>query len=106
MASLELLFRSARVIDPRAGRDEVADVHVRDGVIVDVGSGLDGPSAEIVDGDGLVLTPGLVDLHTHLREPGFEQKETIETGTRRPRPAGTRRSPRWPIRILWPTTPP
>ena len=82
MASPELLFRGARVIDPRAGRDEVADVHVRDGIIVDVGSGLDGASAEIFEGDGLVLTPGLVDLHTHLREPGFEQKETIETGTR------------------------
>jgi len=82
VASPEMLFRGARVVDPRAGRDEVADVHVRDGVVADVGSGLDAASAEIVECDGLVLAPGLVDLHTHLREPGFEHKETVETGTR------------------------
>ncbi len=82
MASPELLFRGARVIDPAGDRDEVADVLVRDGVVADVGRGLDAASAEIVDCDGLVLAPGLVDMHTHLREPGFEHKETIETGTR------------------------
>jgi dihydroorotase len=78
----ELLLRGARVVDPVGDRDEVADVHVRDGVVVDVGPGLDAASAEILDCDGLVVAPGLVDLHTHLREPGFEQKETVETGTR------------------------
>src|ERR687895_1934501 len=82
MASAGLLFRGARVVDPAGGRDEVADVLVRGGVVANVGRGLDGASAELIDGDGLVLSPGLVDLHTHLREPGFEQKETIETGTR------------------------
>ena len=82
MASPELLFRGARVVDPRGGRDEVADVHVREGLVVEVGQGLGSASAEIVECDGLVLAPGLVDMHTHLREPGFEQKETVETGTR------------------------
>jgi dihydroorotase len=82
MASAGLLFRGARVVDPASGRDEVADVLVRDGVVADVGRGLDGASTELIDGDGLVLSPGLVDMHTHLREPGFEQKETVETGTR------------------------
>ena len=82
MASPEILFRGARVVDPRGGRDEVADVHVRDGLVVEVGHGLTGASAEIVDCDGLVLAPGLVDMHSHLREPGFEHKETIESGTR------------------------
>jgi len=82
VASPELLFRGARVVDPAGGRDEIADVHVRDGVVADVGHGLDAPSAEIVDCDGLVLAAGLVDMHTHLREPGFEHKETVETGTR------------------------
>jgi dihydroorotase len=70
------------VVDPAGDRDEVADVLVRDGVVADVGRGLDAASAEIVDCDGLVLAPGLVDMHTHLREPGFEHKETIESGTR------------------------
>ncbi len=82
MARPELLFRGARVVDPAGGRDEIADVHLKDGVVADVGRGLDAASAEIVDCDGLVLAPGLVDMHTHLREPGFEHKETVETGTR------------------------
>ena len=72
------LFRGARVVDPAAGRDEVADVLVEDGVVsADGGSG-----ATVLDGDGLVLAPGLVDLHTHLRQPGREDKETVETGCR------------------------
>ncbi len=77
-----LLFRGARVVDPVSGRDEVADVRVRDGLVAEVGPKLDAASEEIVDGDGLVLAPGLVDMHTHLREPGFEHKETVESGTR------------------------
>jgi dihydroorotase len=55
---------------------------VRDGVVTEVGPGLVAAGAEVVDCDGLVLAPGLVDLHTHLREPGDEQKETVETGAR------------------------
>src|SRR5712691_7752954 len=79
-----LLFRGARVVDPAGGLDEVTDVLVADGVVAAVGDAASGSSAggETIDCAGLVLTPGLVDLHTHLREPGFEQKETIETGTR------------------------
>jgi dihydroorotase len=82
MTGPELLLRGARVVDPAGGVDEVADVLVRDGVVAEVGRGAASPSAEVLDCDGLVLAPGLVDLHTHLREPGFEHKETIETGTR------------------------
>jgi dihydroorotase len=82
MPSAELLFRGARVVDPTSGRDEVADVHVRDGVVAEVGTRLGVASAEVLDCEGLVLAPGLVDLHTHLREPGAEHKETVETGAR------------------------
>ncbi len=82
MGSPELLFRGARVVDPAGGRDEVTDVRVRDGVVADVGNGLDAASAEVVECEGLILAPGLVDLHTHLRAPGFEHLETVETGTR------------------------
>jgi dihydroorotase len=75
------------VIDPASGLDAVADVLVRDGVVAEVGQGEDGrgisapAGARVVDAAGLVVTPGLVDLHTHLREPGFEEKETIRSGT-------------------------
>jgi len=82
MAGPELLFRGARVVDPAGGRDAVADVLVRDGVVAGVGPDTGSASAEVIDADGLVLAPGLVDVHTHLREPGFEHKETVETGTR------------------------
>lgn len=72
----ELLITGATVLDGSA-----ADVLVRDGVIAEIGS-VDAPaSAERVEADGLVLLPGLVDLHTHLREPGREDAETIATGS-------------------------
>ncbi|MGO1506975.1 MAG: dihydroorotase [Microbacteriaceae bacterium] len=59
-----------------------ADILVEDGTIVEVGTGLSRTSARVIDADGLVALPGLVDLHTHLREPGYEASETILTGTR------------------------
>ena len=72
------VFRGARVVDPAVGRDEAADVAVVDGqVAADAGGG-----ATVLNCDGLVLAPGLVDLHTHLRQPGREDKETVETGCR------------------------
>ena len=82
MVSTGFVFRGARVVDPVAGRDEVTDVRVSGGVIAELGPGLGGASDEVLDCRGLVLAPGLVDLHTHLREPGAEHKETVETGTR------------------------
>jgi dihydroorotase len=73
-----LLLRGARVVDPATGRDEIADVGVADGrIAAEVGAG-----ATVLDCDGLALAPGLVDLHTHLRQPGREDKETVETGCR------------------------
>ncbi|MFL6188479.1 MAG: dihydroorotase [Actinomycetes bacterium] len=77
-----LLLRGGRLVDPASRHDGTADVLVEDGRVVEVGSGLDGTGAEVVDCDGLVVCPGLVDLHVHLREPGREDAETIETGSR------------------------
>lgn len=59
-----------------------ADIIIEDGRIAEIGSGLSRAGARVIDADGLVALPGLVDLHTHLREPGFEASETILTGTR------------------------
>jgi dihydroorotase len=61
--------------------DEALDVVLDDGVVVEVGPGLSRAGAQVIDAEGLVLLPGLVDLHTHLREPGREDAETVETGT-------------------------
>jgi dihydroorotase len=70
------------VVDPVGGRDETSDLLVREGQIAAVGPDLSPDGAEVLDCAGLILAPGLVDMHTHLREPGFEHKETIESGTR------------------------
>jgi dihydroorotase len=75
--SEEWLIRGARI----AG-GEPADVHLSGGVIAAVGAGLSVPGARILDATGLIVLPGLVDLHTHLREPGREDAETVESGTR------------------------
>ncbi len=80
-----LLIRGGRVIDPSQGIDRVDDLLVRDGQVVAVGhAGTQplGKADETIDAAGLVVTPGLVDMHVHLREPGREEDETIETGTR------------------------
>lgn len=79
---MALLLKNARLVDPQVGLDEVADIKVRDGRIVEVGRGLTLEKGEERDLTGKVLVPGLVDIHVHLREPGFEQKEDIASGTR------------------------
>lgn len=76
-----ILFKGARIVDPASARDETADVLVAGGVIAEVGA-VSPNGAQIVDCDGLVLSPGFVDLHTHLREPGREDAETVLTGSR------------------------
>lgn len=72
-----LLVRGARV----EGQD-ATDLLIRDGVIAETGSGLSHQGATVVDADGLIALPGLVDLHVHLREPGYEASETVLTGSR------------------------
>src|ERR1700722_19733133 len=78
----QLLIRNGRVIDPASATDMPADVLIQDGVIAAVGAGIEAPGAEILDAAGLIVAPGFVDMHVHLREPGFEHAETIETGAR------------------------
>ncbi len=80
MASL--LIKNGHVIDPASGHDTVADVLIEDGLISGVGIDLTKQGAEIFDATGLIVAPGFIDMHVHLREPGFEHAETIESGAR------------------------
>src|SRR5437016_10699418 len=75
------LIRSGRVIDPANKRDEVLDLAIVDGKIAEQ-SAIKNQKAETVDAKGLIVAPGLIDMHVHLREPGFSHKETIESGAR------------------------
>lgn len=77
-----LAITGGRVIDPSQGIDKIADVLIKDGKIEAIGpAGSAGSAYQKVDAEGRVVAPGFVDLHTHLREPGLEYKETIATGT-------------------------
>ena len=79
---MALLLKNAHVIDPQVGLDEVCEILVRDGVIVEVGHNLKMEKGVERDLGGKIVVPGLVDMHVHLRDPGQEYKEDIETGTR------------------------
>lgn len=80
---MAFLLKSAHVVDPVAGLDGVLDVLVEGERIAEVGEGLTAPEgAEVLDLAGKYLVPGLVDMHVHLRDPGYEYKEDIESGTR------------------------
>ena len=75
------LIRGGRVIDPVNGRDDVADVLIRDGRIEAVGRVDSADGLRVVDASGQIVVPGLIDVHVHLREPGYEHKETIASGS-------------------------
>ncbi len=79
-----LVIRNGRVIDPANKRDEIADLYITDGKIVGSKSEIRNakPKVEEIDASNLIVCPGLIDMHVHLREPGFSHKETIESGAR------------------------
>ena len=76
---MSLVIKGGRVVDPASGRDETADVLIEDGRIAAIGTGLEGD--DVLDVTGAVVSPGLVDMHTHVREPGREDEETIATAS-------------------------
>lgn len=79
---MKVLIQSGRVIDPSTGVDEVRDLLVEDGKIARVEKSIAEAADEIIDASGCYVMPGLIDLHVHLRDPGFEYKEDIESGSK------------------------
>ncbi|MEX0979989.1 MAG: dihydroorotase [Gemmatimonadota bacterium] len=83
MSARPILIRGGRVVDPGQKLDRVLDLLLAEGNVVETGAKLAAPDdAEVIEADGLVVCPGLIDVHVHLREPGAERKETIASGAR------------------------
>ena len=79
---MKLLVKGGRVIDPANNIDAQLDILIEGDKIIEVGADLSADGAEVVDAKGMLVTPGLVDIHVHLRDPGYEYKEDIVSGTR------------------------
>lgn len=79
---MTLFIKNGHVLDPATGTDEVIDILMKDGVIAERGKNLKCKADRTVDAKGCYVMPGFIDLHVHLRDPGFEEKETVETGVR------------------------
>lgn len=77
-----LLIKNGRVVDPAQNIDSVLDVAIENGSIREIAPNLDASGCNIFDASDLIVAPGFIDMHVHLREPGFEHSETIETGSR------------------------
>jgi dihydroorotase len=78
----KLLIRKGRVIDPSSGFDRVTDVLLANAIVRRIDDNISAPEAQVLDAEGLIVAPGFIDMHVHLREPGFVHAETIETGAR------------------------
>ncbi|HHW47430.1 MAG TPA: dihydroorotase [Clostridiaceae bacterium] len=79
---MKILIKGGHVLDFKTGLDGVFDVMIEDGKVVEIGNDLELASGDLIDAEGKYVIPGLVDAHCHLRDPGYEYKEDIETGTR------------------------
>ena len=90
---MKTLIKNGRIVDPSQQLDQVMDLLVEDGKIAEAAPHIDAAADEVFDATGLVVAPGFIDLHTHLREPGLEAKEDLVTGTMA---AATGALPGWP----------
>jgi dihydroorotase len=79
---VRLLIKNGRVVDPLSKTDETLDILIEKGQILDLKSKIEAKDASVIDASRLVVAPGFIDMHTHLREPGQEYRETIESGAR------------------------
>jgi dihydroorotase len=79
--SARLVIKNGHVVDPSQNIDRICDVAIEDGFIRQIGEEIDTTGSEVIDASGQVVAPGFIDMHVHLREPGFEYAETIESGS-------------------------
>lgn len=78
-----MIIKNGRVIDPKTGLDQTMDLTIEDGTIVKMGNNLnDQPDAQVIDASGMIVAPGLIDVHVHFRDPGLTYKEDIQTGAK------------------------
>ena len=77
-----ILIKKGRLIDPANGVDAVKDILVKEGKVAEISDNIEENADKVIDATGLVVMPGLIDLHVHFRDPGYENKETIATGSR------------------------
>lgn len=77
----KLVVKNGRVVDPSSDLDEITDIAIEDGIIREIQRDIAAAGSEVFDASGLIVAPGFIDMHVHLREPGFEHAETIETGS-------------------------
>lgn len=80
MSNKALLIKGGRIIDPAQNIDKICDIRIENGTVTERGENLDSANTEIIDASGMLVMPGLIDMHTHLREPGYEESETIISG--------------------------
>src|SRR3981189_1173482 len=78
----KLIIRNGRVMDPASRLDAICDVAIADARIAAIGQHIEDAGVTEIDATGLIVAPGFIDMHVHLREPGFEYAETIESGSR------------------------
>ncbi len=78
-----VLIKSGRVIDPVNGKEFISDIFIKEGVLTEMSGNIKAKGKELteIDAKGCIVCPGFVDMHVHLRDPGFEDEETIESGT-------------------------
>ena len=77
---MKLVLKDIRIVNPDQNLDETNDILIEDGIITEIENEIDKVADEIIDANGKHLVPGLIDMHVHLRDPGFLEKETIHTG--------------------------
>ena len=79
---MSILIKNGYVLEPASKTEGVRDILIEDGIIREVAVGIQAEAEQVIDAAGCHVMPGLIDLHVHLREPGFEYKETVATGSR------------------------